>query len=80
MTAPTRAHGRLVGALARMCVAKNRYPDELTARAAGQHYREHYASELLYIYRCPHCAGFHLTRTPHHKRSSVEWDFRAHVI
>jgi hypothetical protein len=79
MTAPSRAHGRDLGVLTRMCIAKNRYPDELTARAAGQHYRERYASESLYVYRCPQCAGFHLTRTRHNAQAAAEWDFRAQV-
>ena len=73
MTAPSRAFGRPVEALGRMCQSKLRYPDEITARAAGLHYREHYATIALYVYRCPHCAGYHLTRAAHNKRASVEW-------
>lgn len=76
MTAPSRFRGRDVAALERMCASKSRYPDELTARAAGQHYRgRQYAPSPLYVYKCPHCAGYHLTRAQHAERYSVEFDF-----
>jgi hypothetical protein len=76
MTAPLRRNGREVAATERMCASKSRYPDELTARAAGQHYREHNETKPLFVYRCPNCRGYHLTKAEHAPRYNVEYDFR----
>lgn len=47
------------------CLGKRRHPDEWTARAVGQHaIREYGNVEWLYVYRCPECHGWHLTRRP----------------
>ncbi|MDI3304673.1 MAG: hypothetical protein QJR04_25325 [Burkholderia multivorans] len=54
-----------------MCEDKNRYPDEFTARAAGIHYIERGDVAALWVYRCPICRGFHLTRSDHGKRANV---------
>lgn len=75
MTAPSRFRGRPVAQIERMCAGKARYPDELTARAAGQHYQQRMRTKPLYIYRCPHCGGHHLTRREHGERQSVDWKF-----
>lgn len=75
MTAPSRFRGRDVAQIERMCASKTRYPDELTARAAGQHYRERMTTKNLYVYKCPHCAGHHLTHVPHSASKNVDWKF-----
>jgi hypothetical protein len=75
MTAPLRFRGRPVAQLRRMCADKNRYPDELTARAAGQYYLTHFATSKLFVYKCPECAGFHLTRARHAPELAVDYDF-----
>lgn len=77
MTAPSRFRGRDLVQIERMCAGKTRYPDELTARAAGQHYqgRDRMATKKLYVYKCPHCAGHHLTRAQHAERAAVDWKF-----
>lgn len=54
-----------------MCIDKNRYPDEFTARAAGIHYIDRGDAAALWVYRCPICRGFHLTRSDHGKRANV---------
>lgn len=46
------------------CKSKRRHPDELTARAAGMRaIEDRRDTGKLYVYRCPHCHGWHLTRT-----------------
>jgi hypothetical protein len=61
MTAPRRRNGVLVTTIERGCESKRRYPDELTARAAGQFYSA--KNEVtLYLYPCSLCRGWHLTR------------------
>lgn len=48
-----------------VCAKKNRYPDELTARAAGcSSIGLHANTDTLYAYRCSACRGWHLTRFP----------------
>lgn len=47
----------------RNCAAKHRYPDELSARAAGMYAIEtHRNTDALDAYQCPICHGWHLTR------------------
>ena len=44
------------------CQAKRRYPDEYTARASALFaLSENWRAPALWIYRCPHCKGWHLT-------------------
>lgn len=66
------------------CTAKNRRPDELTARAAAmqqlrfirEHYealpdekkRSHQMKRVMYVYRCKLCDGWHLT-----SRGKAQW-------
>jgi hypothetical protein len=76
MTAPNRFRGREVAQIVRMCDGKQRYSDEFAARAAGQFYRERFETKSLYIYKCPECAGYHLTRAEHKAPFSVDYDFR----
>src|SRR5579863_3910362 len=71
MTAPKRTNGMLRTELTRMCAGKNRYPDVLTASAAGAHYIEIDQLKALWWYRCPVCKGIHLTKTNHGKRQNV---------
>lgn len=58
MTAP-----RLKGHAA-TCAGKRRHPDELTARAAAVRVLNHpkAATSILYVYPCPVCRGWHLTK------------------
>jgi hypothetical protein len=45
------------------CRRKKRHPDEFTARAAAMSaIEQHDNAKVLYIYRCPECRGWHLTR------------------
>jgi hypothetical protein len=75
MTAPSRYRGRPVAQLQRMCFRKHRYPDELTARAAGHSYMTQYATSPLYVYKCPECAGYHVTRAKHAPEHACDYDF-----
>jgi hypothetical protein len=46
------------------CKQKNRYSDEITARAAAMDSIQKYQNvEKLYVYNCPICSGWHLTRS-----------------
>lgn len=48
---------------AKTCASKRRYPCELTARAAAMDSIERHANvDVLGVYLCPHCGGWHLTR------------------
>ena len=45
------------------CASKRRYPCELTARAAAMDSIERHGNvQVLGVYLCPHCCGWHLTR------------------
>ena len=43
------------------CKKKTRYSDELTALAATTHVSDVEGTQELYIYKCPHCKGWHMT-------------------
>jgi hypothetical protein len=46
------------------CKQKHRYSDEITARAAAMDSIQKYKNvEKLYVYNCPVCSGWHLTKT-----------------
>ncbi|MEC5161703.1 MULTISPECIES: hypothetical protein [unclassified Janthinobacterium] len=45
------------------CAGKHRHPDELTARAAAQRVLSRGNLGALYVYICPVCGGWHLTRS-----------------
>lgn len=64
---PTRVSGLTDADRARQCTGKHRWPDELSARAAALHAIETYRNaSALWVYHCPHCRGWHLTRRWHH--------------
>lgn len=44
------------------CVRKHRYESKQHAVGA-QRANERKRGEVLYVYLCPHCAGYHLTRS-----------------
>jgi hypothetical protein len=48
------------------CHNKKRHADELTARAAAmcRLQQPNCTEPDLYVYRCPRCAGWHLTKAP----------------
>lgn len=47
----------------RICEAKRRHPDELLARAAAMRAIEiHNETDRLWVYQCPECRGWHLTK------------------
>jgi hypothetical protein len=48
-----------------ICFRKRRYPDELTACAFAIHCEECSDGADIYVYRCPVCSGYHLTRFRH---------------
>lgn len=50
------------------CQTKRRYPDEVTALASGAYASTQTGDVDLYVYRCPLCLGWHLTR----KRDKME--------
>ena len=59
MQPPLKHKGKLT------CLSKRRYPDELTAHAAGAYSKE--ASGFvgaLFVYQCTYCRGYHLTKHP----------------
>lgn len=58
------------------CKGKQRYPDELAARAA---IRAAYARGVLSHlspYRCPFCGAMHIGHTPAHVRASMTNRYR----
>jgi hypothetical protein len=61
MTAPNRQHGVTVERRERQCESKNRYPDELTARASGLYHQDRNKLGDLWVYPCKLCRGWHLT-------------------
>lgn len=54
------------------CRGKWRYSDETCARAAGMvSLTEHPGRRKLFVYLCPHCCGWHLTKSYKDRRSMV---------
>ena len=48
-----------------VCSSKHRHADEATARSAAMTAIQMYRKvELLHVYKCPICHGWHLTRRP----------------
>lgn len=46
------------------CAKKRSYADEFAARIAAMHSINQYdETERLWVYRCPHCSRWHLTRS-----------------
>lgn len=57
MTAPPLKGRRMT------CANKRRHPDEHTARSIAMDAITRYGTaNVLYVYRCPECHGWHLTR------------------
>ncbi len=75
MTAPLRQHGRLVATIERSCAHKNRYPDEVTARAMGITQSE-MSGYKIFIYPCVTCRGWHLTKSPSSDKTRVAGYFK----
>lgn len=71
MTAPTRQNGAFVAVIERACIKKLRYPNEMTARAAGMHYIDKGEAQALWWYKCPHCVGFHLSSNNNGRKQNV---------
>lgn len=60
---PRRVRGLTDEQRERRCAGKHRWSDELSARAGAIHSLETYGGPpKLWTYKCPHCAGWHLTR------------------
>lgn len=63
MTAPNKVHGLTAEQWERRCTGKRRWSDEMTARAAALHALETYRNtDKLWVYQCPHCKCWHLTK------------------
>jgi hypothetical protein len=59
----------------RTCKSKRRYSDEPEARAAGMvSLAERPGQERLFVYLCPHCDGWHLTKSSQGRRAMVTAD------
>lgn len=68
MTAPPLKKEKLT------CANKTRHPDEITARAIAMHaIQTHGNTRQLFVYRCPQCSGWHLTRC-HQKSGAITAD------
>lgn len=62
------------------CRSKNRYPDELAARAAGMVAIQRFGEQrTLYVYKCRECRGWHLTKRDHGSLARVTGDNPVHV-
>jgi hypothetical protein len=62
------------------CASKRRHPDELSARAHAMFALEEYGNvRKLYVYRCPTCRGWHLTKSDNGRRLMVTADNPVHV-
>lgn len=57
------------------CQNKVRYSDELAARTGALTAIERFHNtDALYVYRCPECSGWHLTRTRQPQLGVTEGD------
>lgn len=62
---PNKVSGLTQHQRTRMCLGKRRWSDELTAVAGAIHVLEIEPNlTRLFVYRCPNCCGWHLTRRP----------------
>lgn len=64
------------------CKMKDRFTDEPQARAGAliaieNPRRESEKVDRLWVYRCKHCFGWHMTSSPHDNRWLVERERRA---
>lgn len=75
MTAPSRTSGIANVRRVSQCTSKNRYSDELAARAMGQRQALRQGIQL-WVYHCNLCNGWHLTRCDNGDRMNVAYDFR----
>lgn len=48
----------------RQCGGKRRYPDRGQALKAGRQSLDFERDKALWIYKCPVCRGYHLTKKP----------------
>lgn len=72
MTQPNKINGLTPAEWERRCTGKHRWPDEFTARAGAAHAIKAFGKvSALYVYRCPHCRGWHLTRTKQYGQEPV---------
>jgi len=55
------------------CLSKQRWCDELAARAGAMHALERPGNTItrLWVYACPECRGWHLTSKGHGQRMMV---------
>lgn len=60
------------------CMGKKRYPDEMTARATGEICLQMKELAGLYVYKCPHCRGYHLTRKGWNNLSVSDFEGKLH--
>ncbi|CAG9183784.1 hypothetical protein [Cupriavidus pampae] len=73
MTAPTREQGMTRLRRAKQCSSKQRFADELSAKAWGAT-RQQATGTPLWVYRCNQCRGYHLTRSDNGPGASVMAD------
>lgn len=60
---PNKVNGLTEAERVRRCTGKRRWSDQLAATAGAIHALEQFPNQPpLYTYRCPYCAGWHLTK------------------
>lgn len=58
--------------IALSCQVKNRYSDESAARVSAQRaIAVHQTDAILWVYQCPICRGWHLTKSRQHGSEGV---------
>lgn len=50
--------------LSELCLRKKRHPDEPTARAMAMCSCAKFERDVMSIYSCRHCGGYHITSQP----------------
>lgn len=59
---PNKVNGLTEEERMRRCAGKRRWSDELSACAGALAAVERRQVDKLWVYQCPHCRGWHLTR------------------
>lgn len=72
---PNKVNGLTVFQRSRMCTSKQRWSDEMAAQAGAASCVERGTADRLYVYKCPECHGYHLTKRVQFNKPAINQQF-----